>query len=81
MLLTSMLLTFSTLIAFSQQKNQLSNSFESQYRKSNPTLKYSYDNISQIHNYSNNWDFDNDGVKDEIYFIGTGGAHLFFFLK
>lgn len=52
-----------------------------QLRKSNPTLTYSYDNISQIHNYSNNWDFDKDGIKDELYFVGTGGAHLYYFLK
>ncbi len=37
--------------------------------------------ISQIHNYSNNWDFDNDGIKDQIYFVGTGGAHIYYFLR
>jgi hypothetical protein len=44
-------------------------------------LKYSFDEIFQIHNYSNNWDFDKDGIKDELYFVGTGGAHLYYFLK
>ncbi len=58
-----------------------SNSFECIYRKSNPALTYSYDEISQVHNYSNNWDFDKDGIKDELYFVGTGGAHLYYFLK
>ena len=58
-----------------------SNSFENEYRISNPSLKYSYDEISQIHNYSHNWDFDNDGIKDELYFVGTGGAHIFYFLR
>ncbi len=58
-----------------------SNSFENEYRISNPTLKYSYDEISQIHNYSNNWDFDNDGIKDQIYFVGEGGAHIYYFLQ
>lgn len=52
--------------------DSISNSFEASYRKSNPDLKYSYDNISQIHNYSNNWDLDNDGIKDEVYFVETG---------
>ncbi|MFZ4413929.1 MAG: hypothetical protein ACOYOV_12665 [Bacteroidales bacterium] len=73
-----------TLTVFSQQTDSLdipSNSFENDYRNSNPTLTYSYDNISQIHNYSNNWDFDKDGIKDELYFVGTGGAHLYYFLK
>jgi len=78
------LLTVSTLTVFSQQADSLgypTNSFENNYRKSNPTLTYSYDEISQIHNYSNNWDFDKDGIKDELYFVGTGGAHLYYFLK
>lgn len=73
-----------TLTVFSQQTDTLdlpSNSFESTYRKSNPTLTYSYDSASQAHNYSNNWDFDKDGIKDEVYFVGTGGAHLYYFLK
>ena len=61
--------------------DSISNSFEASYRKTNPALKYSYDNISQIHNYSNNWDLDNDGIKDEVYFVGTGGAHLFYYLR
>ena len=58
-----------------------SNSFENEYRISNPSLKYSFDEISQIHNYSHNWDFDNDGIKDELYFVGTGGAHIYYFLR
>lgn len=59
----------------------ISNSYEDFYRKTNPSLKYSYDNISQIHNYSDNWDFDKDGIKDKLYFVGKGGAHLYYFLK
>jgi hypothetical protein len=81
--ITIFLTTF-TLTVFSQQKDNLelpSNSFENAYHKSNPTLTYSYDSISQIHNYSNNWDFDKDGIKDELYFVGTGGAHLYYYLK
>ena len=57
-----------------------SNSFEEKY-KENPTINYSYDENKQVHNYSNNWDFDNDGINDELYFVGTGGAHLYFFLR
>ncbi len=77
-------LTAFTLTVFSQQTNSVdvpSNSFQNNYREFKPTLTYSYDNISQIHNYSNNWDFDKDGIKDEIYFVGTGGAHLYYSLK
>ena len=80
----TILLTVLTLTAFSQQTasiDSISNSFENKYRKSNPTLIYSYNSTSKIHNYSNNWDFDNDGIKDELYFIGTGGAHLYYYLK
>lgn len=58
-----------------------SNSFEKRYRSSNPSLAYSYDPVSQVHNYSDNWDFDKDGIKDEVYFVGTGGAHVYYFLK
>lgn len=58
-----------------------SNSFEQYYKRSNPALKYIYDSLSQSHNYSGNWDFDMDGKKDEVYFIGTGGAHAYYFLK
>lgn len=73
-----------TSTAFSQQLDTIiavSNSFEEAYRQSNPGLIYHYDNISQIHDYSNNWDFDRDGIKDELCFIGTGGAHLYYFLQ
>ena len=83
-LILSILLTVLTLTVFSQQTDSLnipSNSFENTYSKSNPTLVYSYDNASQTHNYSNNWDFDKDGINDEVYFVGTGGVHLYYFLK
>ena len=82
-LITFVLAIFSSTI-LAQRPDSLeipSNSFENIYRVSNPELIYSYDEISQIHNYSNNWDFDKDGIKDELYFVGTGGAHLYYFLK
>jgi hypothetical protein len=74
---------FSTIV-YSQRPDSLeipSNSFESNYQKSNPSLMYKYDDIGQTHNYSDNWDFDKDGIKDELYFVGTGGAHLYYYLK
>ena len=74
-----LLLSASSLIVFSQQIDSISNSFENTYRKSNPTLKYKYDNYAQVHDYSNNWDFDKDGINDEVYFVGTGGAHVYYF--
>jgi uncharacterized protein YxeA len=80
----AIILTTFSLTVFSQQADSLdspSNSFETEYRKSNPTLTYSYCDSSQTHNYSNNWDFDKDGLKDELYFVGTGGAHLYYYLK
>ncbi len=77
-------LTVFTTTVYSQRFDSLeipSNSFESSYRKTNPNLMYKYDDISQTHNYSNNWDFDKDGINDELYFIGTGGTHLYYYLK
>lgn len=32
------------------------------------------------YNYSDIWDFDNDGKKDSLVFIGNGGAHTYFYL-
>ncbi len=58
-----------------------SNSFEDSYKKTNPTINYKYDSLRQIHDYSNNWDFDKDGKPDQVYFVGTGGAHLYYFLR
>ena len=55
--------------------------FEKYYKEYYPELIYSYDSIAGIHNYSNNWDFDNDGIKDQLYFVRTGGGYLFYYLK
>ena len=70
-----------TTLLTNAQNDTLTNSFEEIIKRQNPTLNYSYDNLNQIHNYSKNWDFDNDGIKDELYFVGTGGAHLYYFLR
>lgn len=83
LLITFLITTFS-FAAFAQQDGSVespSRSFEKSYNKEMPTLKYSYDKASETHDYSNNWDFDKDGINDELYFIGTGGAHLYYFLK
>lgn len=79
--LITLSLVFGTITTHSQYTGNISNSFEEYYKKSNPALLYSYDSVSQTHNYSNNWDFDKDGVKDKVYFIGKVGAHLYFYLR
>jgi hypothetical protein len=63
------------------QISRPSNSFDSTYKQTNPTLKYSYDDNNQIHDYSNNWDFDMDGANDDLLFIGNGGTHLYYYLR
>ena len=80
------ILTLSLLALTSQaQSDSLSeipgNSLKKEYNRINPMLNYSYNDSSQIHNYSNNWDFDNDGKKDSLFFIGNGGAHLSYHLR
>lgn len=57
------------------------NSFKEIYKKTNSKLNYKYDSDNQIHDYSNNWDLDNDGINDGVFFVGTGGAHLYYFLR
>jgi hypothetical protein len=63
------------------QKDSPTNSYEILYGKNNPSLKYKYDNLTQTHNYSDNWDLDKDGKVDQLFFVGTGGAHLYFYLR
>lgn len=83
-LLYTLLLCIYSVAAFCQGADSIEGrigSFDNIYRKLMPALKYSYDEASQTHNYSHNWDFDQDGTNDEVYFIGTGGAHVYYFLK
>jgi hypothetical protein len=57
------------------------NSCQSYFDSNSISIHYSYADSTQTHNYSNNWDFDGDGKTDNLYFIGTGGAHLYFYLR
>jgi hypothetical protein len=45
------------------------------------TYRHSFDAKIQMHNYSWNFDFDGDIDSDSMYFVGTGGAHLYYYLK
>ena len=44
------------------------------------SINYTYIKASQTHDYSNNWDFDGDGLLDDLKFVGNGGAHTLFSL-
>lgn len=44
-------------------------------------LKISYNDSSQVYDYSGNWDFDGDTKTDNLYFVGNGGAHTLYYLK
>jgi len=46
-----------------------------------PTLAYSYDLTTKTHDYSGNWDLDGDGIKDSMFFIGSGNKDLDFSLR
>ena len=39
-------------------------------------VHYTYNKDGDFHNYSGNWDFDGDGTKDILLFVGNGGVHL-----
>lgn len=63
------------------QNDTITNSFAPYYEINNPALHYRYDEALQIHDYSGNWDLDQDGKSDQVFFVGRGGAHLYFFLR
>lgn len=63
------------------QVNEPSNSFQTYYQSQIPSLRYAYSESLQTHNYSGNWDLDEDGQLDSLWFVGTGGAHLYFYLR
>lgn len=54
---------------------------EYNFSKSAPTLKYKYNAKNQTHDYSGNWDFDNDGKFDSLFFVGNNAAHIYYHLK
>lgn len=58
-----------------------SNSFEVTFKNRKTNIEYKYIDSTQTHDYSGNWDFDLDGKTDALYFIGNGGAHLYFNLQ
>jgi hypothetical protein len=66
---------------FAQEDSVVTNSYEGYLKKDYPTLSYHYDSAYQTHSYSGNWDFDGDKIPDSLFFIGNGGAHLFYQLK
>lgn len=68
-------------IIFSQKLEPFNGSYKKKYEIEKPEIKYEYLRKKQVHNYSGNWDFDGDNIKDQLYFIGNGGAHLYFYLK
>jgi len=37
--------------------------------------------VTQSYNYSNKWDLDGDKRNDSVFFIGNGGAHVFYYPK
>jgi len=76
-------LTFSQIASpvSAQVPEPVSNSLADENARAFPSLKYVYVNESQTHDYSGNWDLDSDGIHDRICFIGTGGAHLYYFLQ
>ena len=49
----------------------------------NNWVQYLYNPIAKqktlSYNYSNLWDFDNDGIKDSLVFMGNRGAHAYFY--
>ena len=55
--------------------------YQRHFENNKMSIHYSYIDSTQTHNYSDNWDFDGDGKTDSLYFIGTGGAHLYFYLQ
>ena len=86
MKLSSILILLTMWALVSQAQDSISakqpvNSCKEELHLSYPDLKYSYNDSSLTHDYSGNWDFDGDGKKDKLYLIGTGGAHLYFYLR
>src|SRR3954471_2996099 len=69
------------LTTYAQSDTVPGNSCQPYFNSKKVSINYSYSVSTQTHDYSNNWDFDGDGKTDNLYFIGTGGAHLYFYLR
>lgn len=63
------------------QSDHVPNSYKETYDSAFPNLKYFYNTSTQTHDYSGNWDFDGDRNPDSLFFIGNGGAHLYFHIR
>jgi hypothetical protein len=57
------------------------NSCQPYFDNNKSPVHYAYNIVKQTHDYSGNWDFDGDGKTDGLFFVGTGGAHLYFYLR
>ena len=68
-------------IKLTAQIDHLPNSYKKPYDSLFPLLHYSYEDSTQTHNYSGNWDIDGDKKPDSLSFIGNGGTHLYFHLR
>ena len=79
--LIGIILTMLSLSLFAQDTISFTNSYSYIYERDIPSLNYSYIASSLTHCYSGNWDFDGDNICDSVKFIGTGGAHLFYYLQ
>lgn len=82
-LIAGLLVLYTNLYSQSDTSDQSlpSNSFEEIYKIRHPKLKYAYNSLTQTHAYSDNWDFDGDGKKDKLLFVGDGGVHLYYHLQ
>lgn len=79
MKISIIIIVFMLISKYTFAQNELpTNSFKGSFY--NSCINYKYIEDLQIHDYSGNWDFDGDNVKDSIKFIGEGGVHLFYFL-
>lgn len=66
--------TSKSIISNEELDNEVSNSYSDFYTEYN--INYAFFEKSQIHDYSDNWDLDGDGILDRVMFVGDGAAHL-----
>jgi hypothetical protein len=73
--IVTIVLSFLMLSEISAQEDSLSYDY---CRDDSSKILYRYNNTSQTHSYSWNWDFDGDKIPDSVFFVGNGGAHVFY---